>query len=380
MKSLKGHFWRTNILMILLSAVVVLVMSFILIFVLFFDNPDALIGITGKVENAMSVGHPGGHSNLMLIFMSWGIVTVALVTLICVALTVNMSKKVLIPVSRLRNAAENIAAGNLNFDVLTSEESEELAGLCDSMEKIRKRLKANAANELAAAEERNMLVASLSHDLRTPVTTIKGYVEGIRDGIADTPEKQARYLDTIYSKAIVLEKLVDNMSEYSELELGRMQYMFEFIDITMFLQDLADEYAVDIKEAGFEFNAELADETMQIVGDRNKLKRVIDNLISNAMKYNRQGGTITLSQQSDGKGVFIGVSDTGMGIAQADLSKVFDGFYRGDKARNNIKGNGLGLAIAKQIVESHRGKIWVKSEVGTGTDIFIYLPLRAKDI
>lgn len=378
MKSLKGHFWKTNILMIVLSAAVVVVMSFILIFVLFIDNPEALLRITGKVENVMMDSQSYG-SRFMLFFMGWAVITVALVTLICVALTINMSQKVLIPINRLRNAAENIASGELNFDVLTSEESEELAALCDSMEKMRKRLKANAANEFAAAEERNMLVASLSHDLRTPVATIKGYVEGIRDGIADTPEKQAQYLDTIYSKAIVLEKLVDNMSEYSELELGRMQYAFEFMDITTFLKDIAEEYAIDVSEAGFIFKAELADESMQIVGDRNKLKRVLDNLISNAMKYNREGGTITLSQQSDGKGVFILVSDTGTGIAQTDLSKVFDGFYRGDKARSNIKGNGLGLAIAKQIIESHRGKIWVKSEVGAGTDFFIYMPLRDRN-
>ncbi|MBQ3123684.1 MAG: HAMP domain-containing histidine kinase [Firmicutes bacterium] len=377
MKSLKGHFFKTNILMVVLSAVLVVVMSFVLIFIVFIDNPDAFLRITGKVENVMTE-HPEAQKYIRT-FMIWAVVTVGLVTITCVALTANMAKEVLIPVNRLRDAAERIADGDLSFDVLTSEDAEELAALCGSMEKIRKRLKENAAKELEIAEERSMLVASLSHDLRTPVTTIKGYVEGIKDGIADTPEKKAQYLDTIYSKTVVLERLVDNMSEYSELELGRMQYVFEFMDITAFLKDISEEYEVEVGEAGFSFESQLSEQPMQIVGDRNKLKRVLDNLVSNAMKYNKAGGTITLSQTTDGKGVFILVSDTGTGIEKADLAKVFDGFYRGDKARSNIKGNGLGLAIAKQIVESHKGKIWVKSEIGIGTEFYIYIPLRDKE-
>ena len=118
------------------------------------------------------------------------------------------------------------------------------------------------------------------------------------------------------------------------------------------------------------------EQSLTVVADRDKLKRVLDNLIGNAVKYNRKGGSISLTQETDGCGVLISVTDTGVGIQREDLNRVFDGFYRGDSARSNIKGNGLGLAIAKQIIESHRGKIWVKSEKNKGTQVFVYLPLR----
>ena len=155
-----------------------------------------------------------------------------------------------------------------------------------------------------------------------------------------------------------------------------MQYVFEMVDITAYLENLSEEYAAEVEAKGIRFEKELLNVPLMVVADRNKLKRVLDNLIGNAIKYNRENGSILLSQQEDGRGVLIAIRDTGNGIQKEDLSRVFDGFYRGDSARSNIKGNGLGLAIAKQIIESHRGKIWIKSEKGEGTEVFLYLPLR----
>lgn len=376
MKSLKGHFIKTNILMILISLALVIAMSFILIFVFSVIEPK---GFERIMETAIGVFTGKLSDTTVYYFLIWAFLTVTLVTIACLALTTNLAKSIINPITRLKNAAEDIAEGELDFDVLTSEDGEELAALCDSIEKIRCRLKENAERELAQTEERNMLLANFSHDMRTPVTTIKGYIDGINDGIADTPEKQKKYLDTIYSKAVVLEKLLDNITMYSELECGRMQYVLEYMDITEYLKELAYEYEAEVGACNLVFEAHLSEESMTIVGDRNKLKRVLDNLVSNAVKYNREGGSITLSQETDGKGVLVCVSDTGLGIAKQDIAKVFDGFYRGDKARSNIKGNGLGLAIAKQIVESHHGKIWIKSEEKEGTQVFVYLPLRNKD-
>ena len=376
MKSLKGHFMKTNILMVLISAALVIIMSFIFVFIFSVIEPK---GFERIMETAIGVFTGKMSDTTVYYFIVWALVTGTLVLVTCMALTNNLAKSIIEPVTRLKKAAEDIADGELNFDVLTSEDGEELSGLCNSIEKIRCRLKENAERELAQTEERNMLIANFSHDMRTPVTTIKGYIDGIHDGIADTPEKQKKYLDTIYSKAIVLEKLLDNITMYSELECGRMQYVLEYIDITEYLKELAYEYESEVGACDLGFEAELSDKSMMIVGDRNKLKRVLDNLVSNAVKYNKEGGSVILTQETDGKGVLISVSDTGLGIAEKDINKVFDGFYRGDRARSNIKGNGLGLAIAKQIVESHHGKIWIKSIEKAGTQVFIYLPLRDKE-
>ena len=376
MKSLKGHFMKTNILMVLISAALVIIMSFIFVFIFSVIEPK---GFERIMETAIGVFTGKMSDTTVYYFMVWAFLTGTLVLVTCIVLTNNLAKSIIEPVIRLKKAAEDIADGELNFDVLTSEDGEELSGLCNSIEQIRCRLKENAERELAQTEERNMLIANFSHDMRTPVTTIKGYIDGIHDGIADTPEKQKKYLDTIYSKAIVLEKLLDNITMYSELECGRMQYVLEYIDITEYLKELAYEYESEVSVCDLGFEAILSDKSMMIVGDRNKLKRVLDNLVSNAVKYNKEGGSVILTQETDGKGVLISVSDTGLGIAEKDINKVFDGFYRGDRARSNIKGNGLGLAIAKQIVESHHGKIWIKSIEKAGTQVFIYLPLRDKE-
>lgn len=375
MKSLKGHFAKTNILMIVISAALVITMSFILIFVFSLSNPDGFKTLFGTAKEVFS-GSLERSQRYLYYFIIWAVLTGFTVLVTCLALSTNLARTVLTPIHRLKEAAENIAEGELDFDVLTSGDAEELAELCNSIERIRKKLKENAEHEHFQKEERNMLVANLSHDMRTPVTAIKGYIEGINDGIADTPEKQKQYLDTIYNKALVLEKLLDGMTEYSELELGRMQYVFEFVDITEYLRNVAEEYSAEIETKGFVFESSLLEQSLTVVADRDKLKRVLDNLIGNAVKYNRKGGSISLTQETDGRGVLISVTDTGVGIQREDLNRVFDGFYRGDSARSNIKGNGLGLAIAKQIVESHRGKIWVKSEKNKGTQVFVYLPLR----
>ncbi len=377
MKSLKGHFMKTNILMIVISAALVIVMSFILIFVFSLSNPDGIKRLTMTARDVFS-GTIRSNDIGIYYFIAWAFLTGTLVLITCLALSTNLARTVLAPINRLKTAAENIAEGELNFDVLTSEDAEELAELCDSIEKIRRRLKENAAREIEQQEERNMLIANLSHDMRTPVTAIKGYIEGIIDGIADTPEKQQKYLDTIYSKAIVLERLLDGMTEYSELELGRMQYAFEFVDITEYLSKLAEEYRTEIETHNLSFTCSLADKEMIVLADKNKLKRVLDNLIGNAVKYNKEGGNVMLTQEAVSSGVMITVSDNGTGIKKEDLPRIFDGFYRGDSARSNIKGNGLGLAISKQIIENHHGKIWVKSEKDEGTQIFVYLPLRRK--
>lgn len=376
MKSLRGRFIQTNIWMVIISLVLMIAATVLLLFTLPILGTGELPLVLETIHNTLD-GTSGGNNLILYGFLWVGLVSL-LIICTCVLLSTHLYMSILHPINELKSAAQNIAEGNLDFEVMACDD-QELNDLCSAFDEIRKRLKANAVQEMRADEERGMLMANLSHDMRTPITTIKGYVEGIQDGIAASPEKMQQYLDTIYNKALVLERLVDNMTEYSELELGRMQYVFEYVDINSYLHDLAEEYTIDVSERGFQMNLSLSeDREIIIVADRNKLKRVLDNLISNAMKYNKENGKIALSSELDGKGILICVSDSGNGIKQDDVTKVFDGFYRGDAARSNIKGNGLGLSIARQIVESHHGKIWIKSEQDKGTEVFIYLPVRDK--
>ncbi|MFV0517849.1 MAG: sensor histidine kinase [Aminipila sp.] len=375
MKTLKGRFILTTILMAIISTALVVLITVLLLFVFSVHEPYGferiLLGIVGIWEGS----HSDGNS-FVIYGVAWAFLAMAMVMLTCIALSAKISADIIKPIRQLQRAAENIVNGELDFEVLACEDKE-LNELCSSFDEIRKTLKANAERDIRSQVERNMLMANLSHDLRTPITTIKGYLEGIKDGVANSPEKMDKYLDTIYSKTIVLQKLVDNMAEYSELELGKMQYAFEFINLTELLVELSDNYNQEVSERSINMKSCITNESLIAVVDKSKLKRVFDNLISNAIKYNKENGEIKLSMEKEQGGALICISDTGNGIKEADIDKVFDGFYRGDAARSNIKGNGLGLGISKQIIESHHGKIWIKSEENIGTEVYIYLPLRS---
>jgi histidine kinase len=295
---------------------------------------------------------------------------------ICVALTGRLYRRLSQPLDSLRKAAERLSQGDLDFEILACQD-QELDDLCQALEEVRQRLKVSAAAQASAQEERGLLMANLSHDLRTPITAIKGYVEGLRDGIARTEAQRTHYLDTIYAKSLVLEKLVANMTDFSEYELGRMQYHFEYVDLIPFLTDLGEEYAQDATQRDMTFTASLPQGSYVATADRNKLKRVLDNLVSNAVKYGRPGGTISLTAEAYEGGLVIQVTDNGLGIPSETLHHVFDSFYRGDAARSSsTPGSGLGLAICRSIVGSHHGKIWLTSQEGQGTRAFVYLPLR----
>ena len=320
-----------------------------------------------------------GPSRMVPVFVLAGVLLCLMVTGVCILLTSRLAGRITATLKTLRQAADNLRDGELDFQILSCDERD-LDELSHSLESVRQRLKATAVAEAAAQEERGLLMANLSHDLRTPITAIKGYVEGIQDSIANTPEKQRHYLEIVYNKSVILERLVRNMSDFSEYELGRMQYHFEYVEMGPFLRDLAEEYQVDVQQNGMTFTAQIPQGHYVVTADRSKLKRVLDNLVSNAIKYGRAGGAIALTAEEYERGLVIQVSDNGKGISAQALRHVFDSFFREDSARtSSVPGSGLGLAICRSIVDSHHGKIWLTSEEGEGTRAFLYLPLQKEE-
>lgn len=296
--------------------------------------------------------------------------------------TMRMSRIVTRPIAELTKAAEQIRCGNLDFEVLGSR-YEEIDALCAEFDSMRKSLRDARRTEERLHTERNMLLANLSHDLRTPITSIKGYIDGIRDGVADSPEKLEKYLDTIYAKTIVIEEMVRNLSTFSKLELSKLQFRFVHGELNSFLKEFMEEYRMDLEKRGMALETAFCDERVQVKIDYEQMGRVLANLIENAIKYKKEGpGKLTVETHAGDGGIYIQLADDGIGIRQEELKKVFEGFYRVDTARTmNIKGSGLGLGIAKQIVEQHGGKIWLQSAgVQQGTKAIIYLPaVRQKE-
>lgn len=376
--TLRGQFLRTSLEMLGLSLLIGLGLMAAVMTCFVLSVPDGgqfLADSFSFVFGKETMGPSGMVPFLILA----GVLLCLLVAGVCILLTSRLTGKITATLKTLRQAADNLRDGDLDFQILSCDQRE-LDELSQSLESVRQRLKAAAVAEAAAQDERGLLMANLSHDLRTPITAIKGYVEGIQDGIANTPEKQAHYLQIIYNKSVVLEKLVRNMSDFSEYELGRMQYHFEYVDMGPFLRDLGEEYRDDVEQNGLSLVCQIPTGHYVVTADRGKLKRVLDNLISNAIKYSRPQGSIALTAEEYERGLVIQVSDNGKGIGTQALRHVFDSFFREDAARtSSVPGSGLGLAICRSIVDSHHGKIWLTSEEGEGTRAFIYLPLQKEE-
>lgn len=309
----------------------------------------------------------------------FGIFVIAAITIsLSISLSILLMRSILAALEEMNAASKNILEGNYNFDIMVPPEKE-LAELSKNLEALRLQLKENEEEKWRLENERNMIMASLSHDMKTPITSIKGYLEGINDGLAKDEETLKRYLDIISAKSKLLEQLAENMADYSELELGRMHFNFKYLDFSELVDSLCKLWRLEMSEQKRELVERITEKELLIVGDELKLKRVFDNLVTNAIKYSKEGSEILVSLEEVERGALLVVSDNGKGIGKDDLRSVFDGFFRGDAARTNVSGNGLGLSIAKQIVENHHGKIWIRSERNVGTQVYIYIPIRKKE-
>jgi len=286
-----------------------------------------------------------------------------------------VSRSIVRPLSALKKATEQIRDGNLNFQVATSAK-DEIGQLFVAFEDMRQKLKESIELQLQYEENRKELISNISHDLKTPITAIKGYVEGIRDGVADTPEKLEKYLSTISGKASDLDRLIDELFLFSKLDLKRLPFSFEHVDIHSYLEDCMEELRFDLEEKGISISFQPGSpEPTRVVADREKLKRTISNIIGNCVKYmNGEEKRIEIFTTAAPDQVTVEIRDNGPGIEPSAVPHIFERFYRAEHSRNiSTGGSGLGLAIAKQIILEHGGNIWATSELGKGTSIFFTL-------
>ncbi len=276
---------------------------------------------------------------------------------------------VAIPLGRMKIATQNIKDGNLDFEleVITDDE---IGQLCRDFEEMRKRLREGITEKMEYDKRSKELISNISHDLKTPITAIKGYVEGIMDGVADTPEKMERYIRTIYNKANDMDMLINELTLYSKIDSNRIPYNFSTISVNDYFNDCAEDLKIDIEARGIQFDyTNYADKDIKIIADAEQLKRVINNIVSNSAKYmNKAQKIIYLRVKDVGDFVQVEIEDNGKGIGAKELPYIFERFYRTDTSRNSATGgSGIGLSIVKRIIEEHGGKIWASSREGIGT-------------
>jgi len=290
-------------------------------------------------------------------------------------LTIIVSQSIIKPLKKLKYGVEQIKDGNLSFEI-NEKTGDEVGDVCRAFEEMRKRLLGALEQQLKFEEERNEFIASISHDLKTPITSIKGHIEGIRDGVADTPQKSDKYMEIIYKKTIDMDRLINDLTFYSNQTLKKVPFNFSKVNLRIFIEDMIDEYQIELENLGIGIETvyDLDDNTV-VKADVEKLKRVVTNIFENSIKHmDKQDGKIIIDVTDNKEKVLIGIHDNGEGIKEEYLSKIFTRFYRADVSRNTSKGgSGLGLAIAKQIIEEHGGSIWAQSEFGKGTAIYFEL-------
>ena len=279
------------------------------------------------------------------------------------------------PINQLKKALHSIENGDYDTSLIRPKQAE-FEGLFKDFESMRIKLKENRDRRNLAEKQNKELIANITHDLKTPITSIRGYVEGIMDGVADTDEKMDRYIKTIYNKANALNALINELTGYSKIDAREITYNFGRISVDEYFGDCASEMIFDLQEQGVKFVYDnRVKKNTAVLADPVQLSKVIHNIISNSVKYKSPERSVIRMRIKDmGEYIQVDVRDNGMGIPKEDTEKIFDRFYRSDVSRNSDKGgNGIGLSIAKKIIEDHGGKIWATVDGSVGLTIHFTL-------
>lgn len=306
-------------------------------------------------------------SKLLILYMAIAIMVILILT--SWFLTKWIGKGVFTPINQLNKAMQNIAEGNLEYHLPENIDGE-IGELYRNYEDMRLRLKESTDEKILAEKQNKELVSNISHDLKTPITAIKGYVEGIMDGVADSPEKMDKYIRTIYNKANDMDRLINELTVYSGIDSNRIPYHFHRINVAEYFGDCVEEVGLDLESKNIELNySNLVSPDTIIIADPEQLKRVINNIIGNSVKYlDKPKGEIDIRILDEVDAIRVEIEDNGKGIASKDLPQIFERFYRTDASRNSSQGgSGIGLSIVKKIVEDHGGYIWATSKEGEGT-------------
>ena len=318
-----------------------------------------------------------GSSQTSIQIMTKDLFFTALVILIFTSVSIGLwiYRSVAAPLVKLRKATQNIKEGNLDF-VLEVDGTDEFAELCRDFEEMRRRLKESAEEKVLLDKENKELISNISHDLKTPITAVKGYVEGIMDGVADTPEKMDRYVRTIYNKTNEMDHLINELTFYSKIDTNRIPYTFSKLNVDDYFSDCAEEVGLELETRGIQlYYANYVEKDVLVIADGEQIRRVIHNIISNAIKYmDKPKGVIQIRVKDVGDFIQVEIEDNGKGIASKDLTYIFDRFYRTDVSRNSSNGgSGIGLSIVRKILEDHGGKVWATSREGIGTIMYFVL-------
>lgn len=225
-------------------------------------------------------------------------------------------------------------------------------------------------------QERKEFVSNVSHELRTPLTTLRSYIEALTDGAWKDPIIAPKFLEVTQNETERMIRMVNSLLQLSRMDSKELSLFRENINFTSLFHEIIDRFEMNVKDGEITFIREIPEEAFYVWIDKDRMTQVLDNIISNAVKYSPDGGKITCKVIKQFRHIVVSISDEGIGIEYDKIDKIFDRFYRVDKARTRqLGGTGLGLAITRELIEAHYGRIWVNSTEGKGTTFYFTLPL-----
>ncbi len=274
----------------------------------------------------------------------------------------------------LKNAAENLAGGNLKTRVPLSGR-DEVAGLAATFNQMAEQLQTADQKQRELESLRRDLIAWVSHDLQTPLTSVRAILEAVSDGVVDDPETVKRYLNTAQRDVRNLSALIDDLFKMAQLDAGGFPLHRAESSLSDLVSDTLESFTELAKQQELALEGNVDPDVDPVIMDTQAIGRVLNNLIGNALRHTTGKGRVSVWVRRTAQGVDVTVSDTGAGIRADDLPHIFERFYRGEKSRNRVTGGaGLGLAIARGIVQAHGGDIKVESQVGKGTQFTFHIP------
>lgn len=280
------------------------------------------------------------------------------------------------PLNNLKKAAERINNGDYNFEIMHSEG--EVGQFAGAFEFMRDEINENIKLQKYMEKSRKELIASISHDIRTPVATISAYIEAIKSGVAKDEERLSKYLEVIYKKSIELKKLTEDLFIHSQIDADKLSINKTEIYFKDFINKLLEPVFLEISNVGLQLAIKTPVPDMLVWIDSKRMAQVILNIIENSKKYRKPNGHIFIYFRSYESRIEVEIEDDGIGIKPEDMPYIFDKFYRGEKSRNKAYGGaGLGLSICKSIIEAHGGEIRVESLDGEGTKVFFQLRVES---
>jgi len=333
------------------------------------DTGGYIVVLPDDLANLIVNEGPPRHAIWIFFFL------LLIVFLTNLALTKYISRYIMNSIDTLANGVNEISNGNLTYRIKYNK-GDEFDAVCADFNEMAFRLSDMVKQRQIDENNRKELIAGISHDLRTPLTSIKAYIEGLKKGVASTPQMQEKYLDTIQNKTEDMEYIISQLFLFSKMDIGEFPFNLETVDIGEELDKLITGVTDEYKERGLLILLKETTQGVFVSLDIVQFRNVVQNILNNSVKYgNKDNACAEITCEKNGNYVSITIKDNGPGVSEEMLAKIFQIFYRGDISRNNpSEGSGLGLAISSKIIERLGGSITAENVKGGGLSIMITLP------